>query len=140
MLKQDLMKTSINKFIYKYIFLYGIFFTKPSTSTIIKNKSLLEILSLKDNKENEKYLSDMINTNTYSKKIYLNPLNIITGGVPKFILWETTKLIFNNSNLFINKDILIKYGEFQRNKLIDFLTDLEDNKEKIVQQIENRIQ
>ena len=117
-----------NRFI--YIFLYGIFFNKHTKSTIINNKLLVEYLFGKNTEENEKYLSHMINTHVYSKKIYLNPLDIITGGIPRFILWQSTKTIFDNSNLFINKDILIKYGEFQRNSLINFLDAVENNKEK----------
>lgn len=121
------MKTSIkNKFIYKYIFLYGIFFEK-SRSEIINNKSFLELICEKDNEKTRESFSNMINR---VRKIYLHPFNIITGGIPKFLIWQSTKFISNISNLFVNKDTLIKYGEFNRNKLINFLTALEEGKEK----------
>jgi hypothetical protein len=117
-----------NKF--RYIFLYGIFFNKYIKSDIINNKTFLEYLIGKDTEENQKYLADMIDTNMYSNKIYLNPLDIITGGIPRFILWQSTKVLFNNTDFFINKDVLVKYGEFQRNNLINFLDSVENNKQQ----------
>jgi hypothetical protein len=121
------MKASISK----YFFLYGLVLQKIK-SEIITNKPLFEFF-FKDNEKNRELLNNMINRH---RKIYLSPLDIITGGIPRFFLWQSTRLTFYLSNLifekdlFIKKNTLIKYGELQRNKLINFLKGIENNKEK----------
>lgn len=121
------MKSSIKNI--KYFFLFNVIESSKNSTSIIKNKKLFEFIFLPDNEKTKKYLDNMINR---KEKLYLNPLDIITGGIPRFALWQSYRFISNTINLttgkdlFVDKNILVEYGEFQRNRLIDFLKNLEN--------------
>jgi hypothetical protein len=119
----------INK---KISFLYCMFFNLSSEDTL-NNKRLFERLNKLDNSETRMIHYEVLNPKI---KYHVDFINIITGGIPKYLFWNIQKIFVNYTDLFSNKKKIEDYGLSQRNKLITYLNALKDsdneNNKKII--------